>query len=150
MSDNVHQLEGWAAALLANSSPKALRAMNKKLAIALRKRQQAHIAAQQSPDGTPYAPRLPQLRKKGGRVKRKMFTKLRTASHLKVQSNADAATVHFSPSANRLARVHHFGLDDAVNTRRGIRHKYAARELLGFNQIDDELIADTILKQISL
>jgi phage virion morphogenesis protein len=149
MSDNFKALEGWAKGLLGNLDAKALRAMNKKLATELRKRQQAHLAANQNPDGTPYAPRLPQMRKKGGRIKRKMFTKLRTARHLKTQSNNDGAAVHFSPSANRLARVHQFGLVDTVNAKRGIKHKYATRVLLGFNQSDDELIADLILKQIS-
>jgi len=149
MSNNFKALEGWASGLLGNLDAKALRGMNKKLATELRKRQQAHIAANQNPDGTPYAPRLPQMRKKGGRIKRKMFTKLRTARHLKTQSNSDGAAVHFSPSANRLARVHQFGLVDTVNAKRGIKHKYAARVLLGFSQSDDELIADLILNQIS-
>jgi phage virion morphogenesis protein len=149
MSDHFKQLEGWAKGLLGNLDAKALRAMNKKLATELRKRQQAHLAANQNPDGTPYAPRLPQMRKKGGRIKRKMFTKLRTARHLKTQSNRDGAAVHFSPSANRLARIHQFGLVDTVNAKRGIKHKYATRVLLGFSQSDDELIAETILSQIS-
>ncbi|MEJ2794379.1 phage virion morphogenesis protein [Iodobacter sp. LRB] len=148
MSDNLKALEGWASGLLGNLDAKALRGMNKRLAAELRKRQQAHIAANQNPDGTPYAPRLPQMRKKGGRIKRKMFTKLRTARHLKTQSTANGAAVYFSPSANRLASVHQFGLLDTVNARHGIRHRYAARVLLGFSQSDDELITKMILNQL--
>ncbi|STQ89294.1 phage virion morphogenesis protein [Iodobacter fluviatilis] len=149
MSDNFKALEGWAAGLLGNLSTKELRGMNKKLAMELRKRQQAHIAAQQNPDGTPYAPRLPQQRKKKGRIKRQMFAKLRTTRHLKTQSSDNGAVVRFSPSTARIAQIHQFGLSGRVNKTGTIKHKYAARVLLGFSQSDNELIAETILSQIS-
>ncbi|MDW5418896.1 phage virion morphogenesis protein [Iodobacter sp. CM08] len=148
MSENFKELEGWAAGLLGNLDAKALRRMNKKLAMELRKRQQAHIAAQQNPDGTPYAPRLPQQRKKKGRIKRQMFAKLRTARHLKTQSSDTGAVVRFSPSTARIAQIHQFGLSGRVNKTGTIKHKYAARVLLGFNNKDNAYILDLITQQI--
>jgi hypothetical protein len=58
-----------------------------------------------------------------------------------------AAIVDFTPSAGRLARVHHFGLEDQV--RPGIRHRYAARTLLGINAADRAAIADALLAHLT-
>lgn len=72
-------------------------------------------------------------RTKQGRVKRRMFTKLKTAKYLKAQANASQAEVQFTGQVQRIARVHHYGLRDRVSRGRG-KIKYMARPLLGINE----------------
>ena len=91
---------------------------------------------------------------RGGRggVKRKaaaMFSKLRTASHLKAGATPDEAYVQFTARASRLARIHHFGLKDRV-VPDGPETQYPQRELLGFSQADDEAILALIAEDLGL
>ena len=91
---------------------------------------------------------------RGGRggVKRKaaaMFSKLRTASHLKAGATPDEAYVEFTARASRLARIHHFGLKDRV-VPDGPETQYPQRELLGFSQADDEAILALIAEDLGL
>lgn len=91
---------------------------------------------------------------RGGRggVKRKaaaMFSKLRTASHLKAGATPDEAYVEFTARASRLARIHHFGLKDRV-VPDGPETQYPQRELLGFSQADDEAILALIAEDMGL
>lgn len=91
---------------------------------------------------------------RGGRggVKRKaaaMFSKLRTASHLKAGATPDEAYVQFTARASRLARIHHFGMKDRV-VPDGPETQYPQRELLGFSQADDEAILALIAEDLGL
>ncbi|WP_261373962.1 phage virion morphogenesis protein [Yersinia aldovae] len=113
----------------------------------LRQRQKKHIQSQQNPDGSPFVPRKKKRRDKQGRIKRKMFTKLRAARFIKAESNADEAAVTFSSKVNNLVRVHHYGLRDKV-TRNGPTVKYERRQLLGFTDGDIEWIGDLALEWI--
>ncbi|MGG6124896.1 phage virion morphogenesis protein, partial [Pantoea allii] len=79
-----------------------------------------------------WEPRRVSARTKPGRIKRKMFMKLKTAKYLKTKATGDSAEVAFVPAVQRLARVHHYGLRDRVS-KRGITVKYAERPLLGIN-----------------
>ena len=76
---DLNALEDWAGGLLAKLSPTERRQLNQGIARNLRRSQQQRIALQQNPDGTPFAPRRSQkaLRGKKGRIRRRMFTKLR-------------------------------------------------------------------------
>jgi len=141
-------LEAYAANLLASLEPGARADLAKRLASALRASQQRRIAAQQNPDGTAYAPRKPQLRKKIGSVRRQMFAKLRTARYLKAGGSADAALVAFTADVSRVARVHQFGLRDRVN-RAGLEVAYQERQLLGLSEADEALIRDLCLAQLA-
>lgn len=149
MSNDLKALEDWAGALLARLEPTERRKLNQGIARDLRKSQQQRITAQRNPDGTPYAPRKPgALRSKKGRVRRKMFTKLRTARHLRLQSNASAIGIAFLSRTARLARVHQYGLRD--RPRPGSSQvQYARRELLGFSDGDLDLIRDRLLEHLS-
>lgn len=92
------------------------------------------------------------IRGRRGGVKRKaaaMFSKLRTASHLKAGATPDEAYVQFTARASRLARVHHFGLKDRV-VPDGPETQYPQRELLGFSQADDEAILALIAEDLGL
>lgn len=150
MADELRALEDWAGALLAKLEPKQRRQLNQGIARKLRRSQQQRIAAQRNPDGTPYAPRKARqpLRSKQGRVKQKMFTKLRQARHLKLQSDASSIAIGFLARTARLARVHQYGLRDRPG-RNAPDVQYSQRELLGFTDADLEMIRDELLDQLA-
>lgn len=148
MSADLHELDAWAAGLLSSLSPSARKMLVGEIARRLRETSQARILAQINSDGTPYEKRKQQKRAKVGRVRRKMFTKLRTNRYLKVEASSDGAFVAFAGQAQRIARVHHFGLRDRVE-KNGPTVKYAARELLGITDGDQDTIADLIVKSIA-
>lgn len=149
MADNLHALEDWAGALLAKLEPGARRKLNQEIARDLRRNQQQRIAAQRNPDSTPYAKRKPrQLRGKAGRIKRQMFTKLRQAKHLKLQSTPNSIAIGFLARTARIARVHQEGLRDRPG--KGTADiQYERRELLGFSDQDLELIRDRLLDHLT-
>lgn len=149
--DPLSALEDWAAPLLAKLQPAERRNLARKLAQELRRSQAKRIAAQQNPDGSRYAPRKRSAgKKKAGRVRDKlMFDKLRRAKHLRLGYDEAGAAVGFITRAARIARVHQYGLRDAVQAG-GVMHHYAARELLGFASADREAIEGLLLRHLSV
>ncbi|MBZ7225902.1 phage virion morphogenesis protein [Klebsiella sp. ZYC-1] len=113
--------------------PAARQRMMWELAQELRRNQQQNIRLQRNPDGSGYEPRKVTARTKKGRIKRQMFSKLRTAKYLKTAASADSASVQFDGKVQRMARVHHYGLRDRVS-RKGPEVRYAERRLLGLTQ----------------
>lgn len=144
--DELQKVDAWLAALLANLEPAARTRMLREVARDVRRIQQKNITAQRAPDGTAWEPRRVTARTKQGRVKRKMFTKLKTAKFLKAKANASQAEVSFTRQAQRIARVHHYGLRDRVN-RRGTMVKYAERPLLGANGDVENTVRETLLRR---
>lgn len=146
MTDNLHALEDWAAPLLARLSPGERRKLSQNLGRELRRDQQQRIADQQNPDGSAYAPRKPRkdLRGKAGRIKRRMFTKLRQNKHLRVQANANEVAIGFLGQVARIARVHQHGLRDRPE-RGQADVQYERRELLGFSDLTIDRIRDALL-----
>ncbi|MDK9605381.1 phage virion morphogenesis protein [Lelliottia wanjuensis] len=128
--DNLYKVDEWLAALLANLEPAARQRMMRELAQELRRNQQNNIRLQRNPDGSGYEPRKVTARTKKGRIKRQMFSKLRTAKYLKTAASADSASVQFEGKVQRIARVHHYGLRDRVSFK-GHKVRYARRNLLG-------------------
>lgn len=147
--DNLHKVDEWLAALLANLEPAARQRMMRKLAQELRRNQQQNIRLQRNPDGTGYEPRRVTARTKKGRIKRQMFSKLRTAKYLKTAASADSASVQFEGKVQRIARVHHYGLRDHFS-RNGSEVRYAARRLLGSNVQVQDLIKDTLIQWLTI
>ncbi|MEQ9131162.1 MAG: phage virion morphogenesis protein [Salinisphaeraceae bacterium] len=148
MSNDLAALEEWAAAPLRRLQPQQRRRLTREIAYDLRRRQRERIKGQQNPDGTPYAPRKPQMRRQQGAIRRKgMFTKLRTAKYLKARGGTDVATVGFSGRAAAIARIHHYGLRAKVD-RDGPQYNYPRRALLGFAGERDD-IADIILRHVT-
>ena len=145
----LHEVDAWLAALLAQLEPAARAKMLREVARDVRSIQQANITAQRAPDGTAWEPRRATARTKPGRIRRKMFAKLKTTKYLKAQADAEQAEVTFAPSVQRLARVHHYGLRDRVN-RRGTQVKYAERLLLGVNGEVESSVRDTLLRWLNL
>lgn len=151
MAHNLEALETWAAVLLDRLEPGERSKLARSIGQELRRSQQKRVMAQENPDGSKFAPRKQRnLRGKQGRVKRKlaMFKKLRTASYLKVRGDSNAVTVGFTGRIARIARVHQYGLRDRAE-RGAPEVQYDQREVLGFNQIDLEMIKDRLLHHLT-
>lgn len=150
VSDDLRALEDWAGALLAKLQPAERRKLNQGIARKLRRSQQRRIAAQRNPDGTPYAPRKSRqaLRSKRGRIKQKMFTRLRQVRFLTLQSDPNRIAIAFLGRTARLARVHQYGLRDRPG-RNAPDVQYSRRELLGFARNDLDLIRDGLLAHLA-
>ncbi|OIT13461.1 phage virion morphogenesis protein [Ralstonia solanacearum] len=126
----------------------ARRVLARAVAVELRRRQAARIAEQRNPDGSPYAPRKPQLRHRKGRIRRAMFARLRMARYMKAEADANTAVVTFVNKARRIATVHHFGLRDRVN-KSGLMAQYPARELLGLDAADVETVTNLVAQHLA-
>lgn len=131
--DNLHEVDAWLDALLAKLEPAERKKMLREVARDVRRIQQANMTAQRAPDGSAWEPRRVSARTKPGRIKRKMFMKLKTAKYLKKKATGDTAEVAFVPAVQRLARVHHYGLRDRISPQ-GKTVKYNERPLVGFNE----------------
>ncbi|RAN49259.1 tail protein [Herbaspirillum rubrisubalbicans] len=152
MSDDLQRLEEWAGTLIAKVQPAQRRQLVRQVANDLRREHTRLIAQQVAPDGTPYPARKnrKELRGKSGRIKKQkaaMFNKLRTNAYLQVQADASQLSVGFFGKVARIARVHHEGLPDKVAPR-GPSYKYPARPLLGFNQGDETLLRESLLRHL--
>lgn len=141
----LQEVDAWLDALLAGLEPAARKRMMRDLAQQLRRSQQKNIRMQRNPDGTTYEPRRVTARTKQGRIRRQMFTKLRTTKYLKALASQDAASVEFESRVQRIARVHHYGLRDRVR-RKGPEVKYAKRRLLGINKVSEDTTYETLLR----
>jgi phage virion morphogenesis protein len=153
MNDDLHALEAWAGALLAQLQPGQRRVVTRRIAQDLRRSQAQRIASQQAPDGAPYAARKQRknLRGKKGRIKRQkaaMFQKIRTQKNLKIEQDENQLSVGFFGRVARIARVHQEGLTDKV-AKKGPVYRYPARPLLGFSATDQALIRDALLRHLN-
>lgn len=146
--DNLHEVDAWLDALLAKLEPAERKKMLREVARDMRRIQQANMTAQRAPDGSAWEPRRVSARTKPGRIKRKMFVKLKTAKYLKTKATGDSAEVAFVPAVQRLARVHHYGLRDRVS-KRGITVKYTERPLIGLNDKAAISLSDTLIRWLS-
>lgn len=148
-NDDLDALAGWVEPLIQKLEPAERRKLMKAVSRDLRKANQERIKQQQDPDGKSWEPRKPRkLRGKKGFIRKKaMFTKLRTAKYLKINTSPDSAGLAFSGLSGRIAAIHHYGLRAKVD-KNGPTYDYPARELLGFGRSDLELIADRILDHI--
>lgn len=149
MTDPLDTLNSPFLGLVENLAPKSRRAIAREIARNLRSSQAKRIASQRNPDGSPFEPRKPQLRRKSGRIRRTMFSKMRTAKHLKTSATEYGATVFYTGRTERIAQVHQFGLRDLVNARRNIFAKYPSRKLLGFSPADLEMVQDTVINHLA-
>ncbi len=141
-------MEAELSGLLTQLEPSARRELARAIAKELQPRQRKRIADQLNPDGTPFAKRKPQLRQKAGRIRRTMFSKLRTARYLKSAATANSAVVGFVGEVERIARVHQLGLRDRVQ-KGGKDAQYAARELLGFTDDDVSAVHDLVIAHLA-
>jgi len=137
------------AGLIAALSPQSRKAMAATIAKRLRKHQQQRIKQQVTPEGLPFTPRRPQhLRAKKGRIKREMFSKLRTAKYMKAKGTADDAVVEFTGQVQRMAKVHQYGLRDRPSVS-AKEMQYPARPLLGLDAEDMKIVEDELMKLLA-
>lgn len=141
-------LEARLGGLLSQLEPSARRDLARAIAKEIQPRQRKRIADQMNPDGTPFAKRKPQLRQKAGRIRRTMFSKLRTARYLKTAATSNSAVVGFVGQVERIARVHQLGLRDRVQ-KGGKEAQYATRELLGFTDDDVSAVHDLVISHLA-
>lgn len=149
--DDLQRLEDWVTPLLEKLSVPERRALVRAIARDLRASTIATMRAQQAPDGQPWEPRKNKLRDERGQVRKRaqdMFVKLRTAKHLRAQATASEAMVTIAGRAERIARVHHFGLRDRVKPG-GPDYTYPARPLLGITDAQMERVRDMLLQHLS-
>ncbi|MGK7245352.1 phage virion morphogenesis protein [Buttiauxella agrestis] len=146
--DNIHQVEDWLNALLEKLNPAERRKLMRDVATKLRQQQQQNIRMQKNPDGSGFEPRKVSGRAKQGRIKSQMFSKLRTTRYMKTRATADTAEVGFDAKAQRIARVHHYGLRDRVR-KGGPVVAYPRRELLGITKMDENTVKDLIINLLS-
>ncbi|WP_288491594.1 phage virion morphogenesis protein [uncultured Pantoea sp.] len=146
--DNLHEVDAWLDALLAKLEPAERKRMLREVARDVRRIQQANMTAQRAPDGSAWEPRRVSARTKPGRIKRKMFVKLKTAKYLKTEATGDSAEVAFVPAVQRLARVHHYGLRDRVS-KRGITVKYSERPLLGVSKEMENIVNEILMRWLA-
>nr|WP_241018568.1 phage virion morphogenesis protein [Pantoea ananatis] len=135
----MHEVDAWLDALLAKLEPAERKKMLREVARDVRRIQQGNMTAQRAPDGSAWEPRRVSARTKPGRIKRKMFVKLKTAKYLKTKATGDSAEVAFIPAVQRLARVHHYGLRDRVS-KRSFKVKYTERQLIGIDELTEVMI----------
>ncbi|MEN8389787.1 phage virion morphogenesis protein [Acinetobacter indicus] len=149
MSSNVLELANYLQPLLERLSLGERARLAKQIGRDLRKSQGKRISEQKNPDGSSYTPRRKRLREQKGKIKRKMFTKIKNTSNLKVLSNADSIAIGFVGRVARIARVHQEGLKDRAE-KGAPDVVYPKRELLGFTEQDIKLVEDSFLKHIKL
>lgn len=143
--DDLQRLDTWLAPLLHQLGPSQQRQLAHQVALRLRAANQQTMAAQQNPDGQAWQPRKNRSRDARGRLRQgPMFRKLRTARHLRAQVLGNAAVVQFMGRAERLARIHHFGLRDRVAPG-GAEISYPARELIGISEEQLDQVTDLAL-----
>ena len=141
MADELNKLHDYANGILTQLSNNNRAILAREIAKRLRENNRKRIIAQHQPDGTSFEPRKQQkFRKKNGKIRRKMFTKLRTTKFLRTAANSNRATVQFISSVSRIARIHHYGLRGKVNKNDSWTIKYPSRQLLGINQHDYKMI----------
>ena len=160
MSDDLHALETWLAPLIERLSDPQRRSLALRIARELRQAQSATIASQRAPDGTPFEPRKrphnrpdPRARRNArGQIRRAsqgMFLQLRKPKHLRAIATPLEAVVQFAARRERIARVHHFGLRDAVQPG-GPVYPYPARPLLGLTDDQRQRIRALALDHLRL
>lgn len=149
MSSNVLELANYLQPFLERLSMGERARLAKQIGRDLRKSQGKRISEQKNPDGSSYTPRRKRLREQKGKIKRKMFTKLKNTSNLKVLSTADSIAIGFVGRVARIARVHQEGLKDRAE-KGAPDVVYPKRELLGFTEQDIKLVEDSFLKHIKL
>lgn len=142
MAEDLAELERWLGRIMAGLAPARRRSAALKLAQALRRLNTARIAANVDPDGNA----MERPKQRAGRIRRKMFPKLRRLREWKISADADGLEISpVNPLVGNTAAVHHFGETGYVGRLRDgrvIRTKYPERRLLGFADEDRALVAE--------
>lgn len=122
--------------------------LKKTLAQKLRKNQKKRITAQQNVDGSSYAPKKPQRKRKGQRVRKKMMNTIKNAKHMKIEHSKEGFAVGYVGRMAQVADVHQYGLTARLNAKTGVSAAYPVRELLGISDDDRQMIDEAVLEYL--
>lgn len=147
--NNIQYLAIYLQPLIESLEPAERSKLAKKIGRDLRISQRQRITTQQNPDGSAYIPRRTRLREQKGKIKRKMFTRIKSNSYLKVLSNSDSIAVGFIGRVSRIANIHQNGLRDRAS-RSASNTVYPKRELLGFTNNEIKLVEESFLKHLKV
>ncbi|PID51472.1 MAG: phage virion morphogenesis protein [Pasteurellales bacterium] len=137
-------------ALLASLEPQKRKMLARTIGKNLAQSNRLRIQRQQNPDGTAFVQRKKRVKTKKGKIKRAaMFKKLRLARFMKQTANASGVEVGYSGQNAFIASRHQFGKVGVVDKKKGIKHKYDQRELLGFSDDDLQMVEEEILRALS-
>lgn len=149
MPDVLTQYHNYADGILSQLNPQNRTKLAREIAKKLRESNRKRIIAQVQPGGTSFTPRKHQkLRSKQGKIRRKMFSKIRTVKYLKIKASPNSATVNFINSTARIAKVHQYGLRDRVNRKTDYRIVYPKRPLLGISPSDLIMVEQITLSHL--
>lgn len=147
---DLEALETWLSPLLQKLDGRGRAQLARKAAQQLRRSQQQRIRAQMNPDGSPFEARKTRdLRGKKGRIKRRMFEKLKMARYLKAKGSPQQAVIGFAGRVSRIARVHQYGLKDRAE-RGAPEVRYARRELLGLKRTELNVLRSLLIDLSSI
>ncbi len=138
--------ESYLQALASPQRAVLLREIGKRL----QRSQKARISAQTDPDGRPWPKR--RAKKGAGRVRAKMFRRMRTGKHLKLKADDGSISLGFSGNTGKIARAHHYGLRERMKMMGGksIFIKNPTRRLIGLSTQDladiDAHVLDHMIK----
>ncbi len=145
---DLEALETWLSPLLQKLDSRGRAQLARKAAQQLRRSQQQRIRAQVNPDGSPYEPRKPRdLRGKQGRIKGRMFKKLKMARYLKAKGSPQQAVIGFAGRVSRIARVHQYGLKDRAE-RGAPEVRYDKRKILGLTSAEIDEIHSLFIESL--
>ena len=122
--------------------------LKKTLAQKLRKNQKKRITAQQNVDGSSYAPKKPQRKRKGQRVRKKMMNTIKNAKHMKIEQSREGFAVGYVGRTAQVAKVHQYGLTARLNAKTGVSAAYPVRQLLGISDDDRQMIDEAVLEYL--
>lgn len=142
------KLPAYTNDILQKMSPGERAKLSKNIGRDLRNSQKQRITSQKNSDGSSYTPRKKRLRERmKGKVKNKMFNKIKSLTYLKVMTDANAINIGFAGRIARIARVHQYGLRDRPD-KKSSAIQYPKRELLGLTEQDITNIASLLEKHL--
>jgi len=145
-------LDAWMDRALRALDDGALRGVLRDVAATVRRRNQARMARQVAPDGTPWEPRKPQderFQRGGIRRRAAMMRGLRQSKRLRIQQAGDAVAIGWTGRESRIATLHHHGGEGRVVEGRPRTAEYPARPLLGLPPDDVAAIRAVLLEHLS-
>jgi len=155
MADELDQLQNWIDGIMARVDQGERRALARRIAMELRKRNAQRIRGQVDPEGKAFAPR--KLRLGGAGVKAtsrrrgKMFLRAAGPRHLTAKATADHAEIGFMGNAGRIMSVHQYGDRDRVSRAPGAPYTvYPERQALGLPQGDVDAVLEMLLAQLEV
>ncbi|HCK29804.1 MULTISPECIES: phage virion morphogenesis protein [Acinetobacter] len=147
--NNIQDLAVYLQPMLDRLSAGERAKLAKKIGRDLRISQRKRITAQQNPDGSTYTARRTRLREQKGKIKRKMFAKIKSNKYLNILSNSESIAIGFIGRIGNIANVHQYGLRDRA-TRSAPDTVYPKREILGFSPEEIQNIESSFLKHINI